>query len=458
MSQSIHPVAQQIEETYRRRTPGSAERHHAAQRSLPGGDSRTITYFHPYPLYIAEGRGQRMFDVDGNEYLDFLGNYTSIIHGHGHPKLAQAIAEQAARGTAFGACTDVQVALAEEICRRMASVSQVRFCNSGTEATMNAIRAARAFTGRSKVLKTEGGYHGSHDLAEISVAPPLDAAGPRDAPRAVPGEPGIPDAVVQDVVIVPFNDADAARAAFAHHGGELAAVIIEPMLGATGTIPAEEGYLPLLRELCDEYGALLIFDEVITLRLDEGGAQTLYGVEPDLTTLGKIIGGGLPVGAFGGRADVMALFAPPEPRMVQSGTYNANPITMAAGLAAMQMLTADEIARINRLGERLTEGLQNAFDEMGVVGQITGIGSLRTVHFTAEPVRDYRSMATSHAGLQRLMHLGLLNRGIFTAKRGMVATSTPMSEADTDTFVSAFADLLGELKPYIADEVPHLLG
>ncbi len=457
MAQPIYPVAHAIESAYRQRTPGSAEYHRTARRCFPGGDTRTITYFDPYPLYIARGQGQRMVDVDGNEYLDFLGNYASIIHGHGHPRLVQAIAEQAARGTAYGACAPIQIALAQEICGRVASISQIRFCNSGTEATMNAIRAARAFTGRSKVLKAEGGYHGSHDLAEISVAPPLDAAGPSDAPRAVPGEPGIPDAVVRDAVVVPFNDTDAARAAFARHEGELAAVIVEPMMGATGTIPAEEGYLPLLRELCDRDGALLIFDEVITLRLHEGGAQALYGVTPDLTTLGKTIGGGLPVGAFGGRADVMALFAPPAPRMVQSGTYNANPITMAAGLAAMQILTVDAIAHINRLGERLTEGLQNAFDEMDIVGQITGIGSLRTVHFTGEPVRDYRSMATSHAGLQRLLHLGLINRGIFTAKRGMMAISTPMSEADIDTFVSAFADLLGKLKPYIADEAPHLL-
>jgi glutamate-1-semialdehyde 2,1-aminomutase len=350
------------------------------------------------------------------------------------------------------------VALAQEICRRIFSVEQVRFCNSGTEATMNAIRAARAFTGRSKVLKVEGGYHGSHDLAEISVTPPLEAAGPASAPHAVPGEPGIPDAIVDDVVVVPFNDAAAVRAAFDRHGSELAAVIIEPMLGATGTIPAEEGYLPRLRGLCDRHDVLLIFDEVITLRLHEGGAQALYGVQPDLTTLGKIIGGGVPIGAFGGRADVMSLFAPPEPRMVQSGTYNANPLAMAAGLAALRLLTNEEIIRINLLGSRLASGLENVLDEMGVIGQITGMGSLWTMHFTTNEVRDYRSMASSHAGLQRLVHLGLLNRGIFTAKRGMAVTSTPMSAGDIDVFVSAFADLLGELKPYIADEAPHLLA
>ncbi len=452
-----HPVTQQIEATYRERTSRSAKLHQEALRHLPGGDSRTITYFDPYPLYFAEARGPSVIDVDGNAYLDFLGNYTSIIHGHGHPEIVRAIAEQAARGTAFGACSPLQVALAEEICRRVASVDQVRFCNSGTEATMNALRTARAFTGRNKILKMEGGYHGSHDVVEVSVAPPLDAAGPAEAPTAIAEGPGIPDEVIQEVVIVPYNDASALQAAFARYGDELAAAIVEPMLGATGTIPAERDFLMLLRELCDRHGALLIFDEVITFRLDEGGLQAVYGVRPDLTAFGKIIGGGLPVGAFGGRAEVMALFAPPNPRMIQSGTYNANPLTMAAGLTALQLLTVDEIARINALGESLAEGIRHALLEVGIAGQVTGIGSLHTVHLTFQPVRDYRSMATSYKEAHRLLHLGLLNRGVFSAKRGMLVVSTPMSRSDIDGCVAAFADALAELKPLIQDEAPHLL-
>jgi glutamate-1-semialdehyde 2,1-aminomutase len=458
MSQTKHPVALKIEDMYRQRTPRSFEHHQVAQRHLPGGDSRTITYFGPHPLYIEKGEGQRMTDVDGNVYLDFLSNYTSMIHGHAHPTLVQAIAAQAARGTGYAACVPVQIELAEALCDRLPSVEQVRFCNSGTEATMNALRAARAFTGRTKLLKMEGGYHGSHDLVEISVSPPLDAAGPADAPYSIPEEPGIPEAVVQDVIVVPLNHPQALEAAFDRHGDQLAAVILEPVFGASGTIPADEDYLSLLRELCDKHGALLVFDEVITFRLDEGGVQALYDVTPDLTSLGKIIGGGLPVGAFGGRADIMALFAPPEQRMVQSGTFNANPLTMAAGLAAMQLLTAEEIARINQLGARLSVGFQNAFDEMGIAGQVTGLGSLHTVHFTPDPVRDYRSLAASHAETTRLLHLALINRGIFSAKRNMFVTSTPMSEADVDTCVAAFAETLGVLRPYIADEAPHLLA
>ncbi len=454
---NTHSAAQHIEAIYRERTPKSAEQHTRAARVLPGGDSRTITYFAPHPLYIARGQGPRMTDVDGNVYLDFLGNYTSIIHGHGHPAIVEAIARQAAEGSAYAACTPSQVELAEEITRRVESVDQVRFCNSGTEATMNAIRAARALTGRMKILKAEGGYHGSHDLVEVSVAPAVDAAGPASAPNPVPDSLGIPDVVVQDVVVIAFNDAAAAEAAFARCGSKIAAAIVEPMMGATGTIPATRAFLARLRELCDAYGALLIFDEVITFRLDEGGMQALYGVEPDLTAFGKIIGGGLPVGAFGGRTDVMALFAPPEPRMVQSGTYNANPLTMAAGVTAMRLLTAEAIARINRLGDRLAAGLRSAFDEMRIAGQVTGQGSLCTAHFTDQPVQEYRSMAGSHHGAQRLMHLALLNRGIFVAKRGMFVVSTVMDERDIDAAANAFADSLDALRPYVAEAAPHLL-
>jgi glutamate-1-semialdehyde 2,1-aminomutase len=347
--------------------------------------------------------------------------------------------------------------LAEELCNRVTSVDQVRFCNSGTEGTMYAIRAARAFTERNKIIKMEGGYHGTHNAVQVSVHPPLDVAGPADAPSSVPEQPGIPDAVVRDTIIVPFNNPQAVEDAFARHADEVAAVIIEPNTGAGGTIPADESYLRLLRELCDKHGALLIFDEVITFRLDYGGAQAIYKVNPDLTAFGKIIGGGLPIGAFGGRKELMALFAPPAPKMVMSGTYNANPITMAAGLAAMKLLPADEIARINQLGTRLATGLRTALDEMQTVGQVTGTGSLLTVHFTAETVRDFRGMASSHAELQRLLHLALVNRGIYAAKRDMFVVSTPMTEDDIDTCVAAFAETLDELRPYVADEAPHLL-
>lgn len=454
----MHPIAHKIQESYVQRTPQSLAYHRFARQYMPGGDTRTITYFEPHPLYMRSGEGPRLTDVDGNVYLDFLGNYTSQIHGYGHPAIVEAISTQAAQGTAFGANAPAQTALAEELCRRLPSLEKVRFCNSGTEATLNAIRAARAFTGRDKIVKIEGGYHGSHDWVEVSVAPPLDEAGPAQAPHPVPDAQGIPAHLLDDVLIMPFNHFEAASALFDKHGNQLAALIIEPLLGATGTIPAEDGYLQHLRDLCDVHGTLLIFDEVISFRLDFGGLQTLYEVKPDLTALGKIIGGGLPVGAFGGRSDIMDLFAPPNPRLTQSGTYNANPLTMAAGLACLQLLPHEEIRRINQLGARLATGLQNALDEMRIAGKVTGLGSLHTLHFTWDEVRDYRSMATSPPELSRLTHLGLINRGVFTAKRNMFVVSTPMDEADVDACVAAFADTLGDLRDYVAEELPDLAG
>lgn len=452
-----HPASQQILETYRRRTPRSERWHVAAGRVLPGGDTRTVTFFAPHPLSIDRAQGSVLTDVDGNDYLDLLGNYTSMVHGHAHPEIVRAITAQASRGTGHAANSPLQVRLAEELCRRVLSVERIRFCNSGTEATLNAIRAARAFTGRDKLLKMEGGYHGSHDLAEISVAPDLALAGPPERPVAVAEEPGIPQAVVDDVIVAPFNDPIAAEAACERHAGEVAAILVEPMLGASGAIPAEPGFLEALRALADDHGALLIFDEVITFRLHEGGYQTWASVRPDLTTFGKVIGGGLPVGAFGGRADVMALFAPPQPRMVQSGTFNANPLTMAAGLAAVRALDQAAIDSIDRLAERLASGLRDAAADGGIALQVTGVGSILTTHWTTTRVRDYRSGATSRDDVQALMHLALLNEGVFTAPRGLWATNTAMTEADVDHAVAAFAAALTAVRPFIAANAPELL-
>ncbi len=452
-----HPAAAAVVSRYQERTSASARWHQAAQRVLPGGDTRTVTFFSPHPLYIQEAAESTLTDVDGNHYLDLLGNYTSMVHGHAQPDIVKAIAEQAARGTGHAASDSGQVALAEALCARVPSLERVRFCNSGTEATLHAVRAARAFTGRNTILKMEGGYHGSHDLAEISVAPKLRDAGPARAPMAVPEEPGIPEAVAGDVLVAPFNDAEAVAQICASVPGKLAAILVEPMLGATGCIPPEPGFLKALRELADEHGAVLIFDEVISFRLHEGGGQALWRVHPDLTTLGKIIGGGLPVGAFGGREEIMRLFAPPEPRMIQSGTFNANPVTMAAGAVAMELLDQPAINRIDALGERLADGLSRVGRAAGVTMQVTGCGSLRTVHWTATPVRDYRTRATSRSDVQALMHLALLNEGLFTAPRGLWATNTAQTEADIERAVTAFAAALAAARPAVAELAPELV-
>jgi glutamate-1-semialdehyde 2,1-aminomutase len=441
---------QRIVERYAERTPGSAALHARARRSMPGGDTRTIVFFAPHPLYIERAAGAVMADVDGNDYLDFLGNYTSLVHGHAHPAIVEAISVQAARGTAHAAGSEAAVELAETIVDRVPSVNAVRFANSGTEAVIHAIRAARAFTGRSIVVKFEGGYHGSSDTAEISVDPDPAEAGPAAAPVPVPEGPGIPSGVVDDVVIAPYNDLVSTEAVLDRHAGRVAVVIVEPMLGAAGAIPAEPGFLRGLRELCDRHGAVLVFDEVITFRLAAGGLQSRHGVRPDLTTFGKIIGGGLPVGAFGGRTEIMDLFAPPGNVLVQSGTFNANALTMAAGRAAMRLLTPGEIDRINRLGERLASGLGGVLHEAGLPAQVTGTGSIRSIHLSGEPVTDYRSKARGDSRPLRLLHLALLAEGVFAAPRGMFVTSTAMSERTIDECLERFSRALAAVRSELA--------
>ncbi|MBK8057495.1 MAG: aminotransferase class III-fold pyridoxal phosphate-dependent enzyme [Gemmatimonadetes bacterium] len=318
------------------------------------GDTRTGTFFLPYPTFMSSGAGTRMWDVDGNAYVDPLGNCTSVLHGHAHPHITAAIGAQAAKGTAFPFPGEPALRLAEEIRARVPSLERLRFCNSGTEAVIGAIRAARAFTGRSKILKMEGGYHGSADVAQVSVTPGVDAP---HYPEGHAQGPGVPDGVVGDVLVAPYNDLETSQRLVRAHAHELAAVIVEPHLTAAGVIPAEREFLAGLRAVTEACGVVLIFDEIITLRLTRGGAQAMYGVTPDLTTVAKIIGGGLPVGAFGGRAEVMATFDPRSRGTVgHSGTFNGNAVTMAAGVAALELLTDEALQHINTLGGRLREG------------------------------------------------------------------------------------------------------
>ncbi len=433
------------EKIYLERNRRSSELYARAQRVLPGGNTRTTVFFAPYPFYAVRGEGCRVWDADGNARVDFLNNYTALILGHAHPKVVAAVAEAAARGASFAAPTEYEIRLAEELCRRVKSVEQVRFTNSGTEATMLAVRAARAYTGRPKIAKLEGGYHGSHDYAAVSVGPDPDRAGPADEPRPVPEGPGIPDPVLGTVVVLPYNNLEAASRILEREGKEVAAVIVEPLMGAGGAIPAAAEFLRGLRELTRRLGILLIFDEVIAFRLAYGGAQQYFGVEADLTTFGKIIGGGLPVGALGGRAEVMGLFDPSRPdRIGHGGTFNANPVTMAAGLATLAELTPAAYEHLNRLGELARRRLRQAFERLELPAQVTGAGSVFAVHFTAEPVTDYRSARRgANPGLLRRLHLGLLNEGVVIAPRGMGCTSTPMTEAEVEFLGQAVEKVLG---------------
>jgi glutamate-1-semialdehyde 2,1-aminomutase len=450
-------IKQEIFAAYGERTRKARELNAEAGRFLPGGDTRTATYFFPYPPYMEAGNGCRLRDVDGNEYLDFLNNYTSLIHGHAHPAVTAAAAAQLQKGTVLGSPAEIQLRHAAHLCARVPSIESVRYCNSGTEATLFAIRAARAHTRKDAIIKMDGGYHGSHDAVDVNVTPDTSGAGL----PAAHAERGVPRSVLQDVLVVPFNDLAAAEQALRAHRERVAALIVEPILGAGGGIPPEPGYLQGLRVLTEKHGVLLIFDEIISFRLHAGGLQAQEGVIPDLTALGKIIGGGFPVGAFGGRRDIMERFAPFHPEnLAHSGTFNGNNITMAAGLAALECYGQAECDRLNALGERLRRGFRRAMEAIGIQGQVLGQGSVVVVMWRPGRNTNARHTVESVAAagaLPALLHLELLNRGIYFAGRGMFALSTPMGEAEVDAAAAAFAGALETLRPVVAAELPHLL-
>ncbi len=429
-------------------TSNSQKLYDRALSSLPGGNTRTTVFMKPYPIYAARGEGCRVFDVDGNEYIDCINNFTALIHGHAHPLLVEAATRQLALGTAFGLPTESEIELAELLASRLPSVDQLRFTNSGTEAVMMALKAARAFTGRPKIAKCEGAYHGSYDYAEVSLDPTPEAWG-RNAPVSVAYAKGTPDNVLADVITIPFNDAEAAVSLLREHGSDLACVLVDPMPNRAGLAPADKTYLEALRQVTREIGALLIFDEVITFRLGYRGAQGLWGIDPDLTTLGKIIGGGFPVGAVGGRKDVMAVFdpRPGKPALPHGGTFSANPVTMRAGLVAMELLDDAAFARLEAIGEAVRSGINQAFRCHNVPGATVGLGSLLKIHFADRPIRDYRSAypTEQEAKRQAIFNRGLLNRGVLAAGYGLMALSTPMTDEDIDAIIAAASDTLAEV-------------
>jgi glutamate-1-semialdehyde 2,1-aminomutase len=446
-------------ETYLSRTTTSRRLHEQARRVMPGGDTRTSAYWAPYPLFIERGLGCRLWDADGNAYVDFVNNYTSLILGHAHPAVLETVGRELARGTAYAAPVVPQIELASMLVDRVPSVDSVRFCNSGTEATLYALRAARAFTGRERFIKIEGGFHGTHDAVEVSVAPDPAGAGPADDPRPVPGSAGLPKRVVDDAVIVPFNDAAAVDRAFARHPGEIAALIIEPVPGGLGYIAPAPGYLAALRDIVHRHGALLIFDEIQTLRLSRGGAQELFGVIPDFTTMGKIVGGGFPVGAFGGRRDIMDQFDPSRPGHIHHpGTFNGNRATMVAGQVVLRILDQRQIDRLNAMGERLRAGLFETARAAGLRVQVTGVGSLSSILLSDRPVTDYRSRAAVPAALQSELHLHLLNRGVYSMARGSFSLCAPMTEAEVEACAAAVGDALRAMRADVERQAPHLLA
>lgn len=412
--------------------PRSASAHQRALAVMPGGNTRSTAYESPYPLYLAAGTGAFVRDLDSRRYLDLQNNFTTLIHGHCHGPTVAALERQLALGTCFSNPTLSEIELAELLCRRVPHFEHLRFANTGTEAVMIAIKAARALTGRSRIAKCEGAYHGGYDLVEVSLDPGPDSWG-TPLPRAVPLNRGTPASVLKEAVILPFNDIEASEAALSHALPELAAVLIDPMPSRMGLVAATPAYLAFLRDFTQRHGILLIADEVLNFRLHYRGAAATLGLTPDLTAFGKIIGGGLPIGAIAGGREIMAVFDPSKgkPGVAHAGTFTANPLSMVAGAAAMRALTPEAFDRLASLGERARRGLREAFAASGVPGQVTGQGSLFLLHLKQGALTDYRSAWRDPAERARLARLvrGFREEGVLLSPIGLGALSTAMDES-----------------------------
>jgi len=424
----------EAQEEYRARNPKSLKQYEEACAALPGGNTRSAIYVEPFPLTMARGEGAHLWDLDGHEYVDFLSEFTAGVFGHSHPAIRRAIDRALDSGWNLGAQGAAEARFAAAICARFPSIDLVRFTNSGTEANLMAVAAARAITRRDKIVVFAGGYHGGvfYFRGKGSAV---------NAPF--------------DFLLGEYNDIEGTRALVASTGSDLAAILVEPMLGGSGCIPATRGFLAELRALASETGAVLIFDEVMTSRLAPGGLQEVHGILPDMTTLGKYVGGGMSFGAFGGKAEVMEWFDPRRKDGFQhAGTFNNNVLTMNAGYVGLtEVYTPAAAKTLNDWGDGLRERLNTIVRRKGLAMQFTGLGSMIGVHMTAAPIRSAADAAKGHAGLLDLFYFDLLARGVWFAKRGMMTLSIALDEADcgklvatVEEFVETRAPLFGGLQ------------
>jgi glutamate-1-semialdehyde 2,1-aminomutase len=427
------------------RTPRSAQLFDRATRTLPFGVVSSFQKMQPYPIYVTHGRGSHIWDQDGTEYVDFHCGFGAMVVGHAHPRIVEAIHEAASRGTHFAVTTENAVAFAEAICRRF-NLETLRFANSGTEATMDAIRVARAATGRDVVCKVEGSYHGHHDSVMFSIVPNADLMGGRDRPGSAPVSKGMVKDAAKYIQVVPFNDADHLERVFQERGHEIACLIMEPAMMNIGIVVPQPGYLKRVRELCTKFGVVFIFDEIKTgFTIAAGGATERFGVQPDLVCLAKAISGGLPAAAFGGREDLMRLI---ERGVSQMGTYNGNPLVSHVGLVTLtEVLTPDAYRHFARLGTRLVQGCQAAIDRHGIPAHTVDLGAKGCISYRPTPMKDYRDFLDTRPELFAASYPWLLNRGIFMTPgdEEQWTLSVQHTEADVDGYISVFGEFCAAL-------------
>ena len=442
-------------ETYEKRTPKSREAHKRATQRIPLGVASNYRAYDPYPIFVESGKGGHIRDIDGNEYVDFNLCFGALMAGHCHPAVVKAVQEKLGTGTMFGMPHNLEWELAEEICNRF-PVEMVRFSNSGTECTMHAVRLARAGTGRDKIIKMEGAYHGLHDSALVSVKPKLSDVGDAKFPNSVPGGGGIPKGTLANVVIAQFNDPDAVEGLFQKHPGEIAAVIVEPIMMNVGILMPEPGYHQKLREITRKHGALLIFDEVKTgAKLARGGACQYFGIKPDIVCLAKSIGGGFSLAAFASTREVMGLIS--DHKVFHGGTYNTNPVAMAAGLATFrEVLTPAAYEHVNKLNAKLMEGYKKQIEKNGLQNYVIGAGSNGALMFFEKPIRNYRDWLKADTELWRHYWFAMVNRGVMAQPYWwdeQWTISVAHTEADIDRHLAVFAEVAPALAA--AQKEPH---
>jgi glutamate-1-semialdehyde 2,1-aminomutase len=443
VSKLMDDRAQEIQEQevsgFQDRTPRSRELYERAERAMPFGVTSSFQVVDPYPIYLSSGKGSKVTDVDGNTYVDYHNAFGSMVVGHAHPRVTEAISRAAAMGAHFATTTESAVVLAEEIKRRF-RIDKVRYTNSGTEATMGAIRVARAATGKEVLLKIEGSFHGHHDAVMYSVVPTMDSSGPTERPWTVPFSRGIPADTAKSTMVVPFNDAPALEAILEEHGTRIGALIMEPVMMNIGLVLPLPGYLERVRELCTKHGVVMIFDEVKTgVSIAPGGATEYFGVQPDMICLAKAIGGGTPLGAFGGRAELMDEI---KNGVAALGTFNGNPLCVAAGLATLtEVLDADAYAWLKSLGTRLAQGCQKVLDDNGIPAVTTDLGSKGSITFRDRPLERYRDFTEVDDALFGAYWYWVVNRGIYQTpgKEEQWTISVQHTEDDIDHTIEVLA-------------------
>ncbi|QQS12885.1 MAG: aminotransferase class III-fold pyridoxal phosphate-dependent enzyme [Rhodospirillales bacterium] len=430
---SLRDALNETEERFIAANPRSRARQDEAAKSMPGGNTRSVLYYAPFPVAIEKAEGQRLVDIDGHAYTDLLGEYTAGLYGHSHPVIMKAIREATDRGIVFGGPNRDEVELARMMCDRFPSLDLVRFTNSGTESNLMALVTARAHTGRSHIMVMEGGYHGGVLTFYHGPDFPINAPFP--------------------FVLAKLNEIDATRALIRENAGKLAAILIEPMMGSGGGIVADPAFLQMLRDEATAHGIVLIFDEVMTSRMSSGGMQKRLGIIPDMTTFGKYLGGGLTFGAFGGRHDLMRRYDPSQKdAWPHAGTFNNNVMTMAAGVAGLRdVFTADAADRLYASGDRLRERLREVGRRHDVPLQVNGAGSILVAHWQSKPIAKPFDTQDTPVEARALFHLNMLERGFYLARRGFMALSLALTDADHDAFVAAVDDYCGAYKNVLAD-------